>query len=216
MTTPQDTSNLIEALALDTAPAPAVSPRLAAAAVLGGLMAFALLALGLGFRPDIAEAPATRMFWMKAFYTALLAIGGFWAVNHAARPAGSPRRGMMLALLVFALLVAIGAWRFMGAAPDARMPMLLGQSWRICPRNILMLGLPILAAVLLVVRGMAPTRLSLAGAAAGLFSGGLAATIYGLHCPEHTMAFVAVWYSLGVASVTALGAALGHWVLRWR
>jgi hypothetical protein len=44
----------------------------------------------------------------------------------------------------------------------------------------------------------------------------VAATIYGLHCPEHTMAFVAVWYSLGVAAVTALGAILGHWVLRWR
>lgn len=210
------TEDLIEALALDTTPAKAVSPRLAGAAVLGGLMTFALLALWLGFRPDLAEAPSTRMFWMKAFYTVLLAIGGFWAVDHAARPAGSPRKGMILALSVFALLVAIGAWRFMGAAPADRMPMLMGQSWRICPRNILVLGLPILAAVLLVMRGMAPTRLSLAGAAAGLFSGSLAATIYGLHCPEHTMAFVAVWYSLGVAAVTALGAALGHWVLRWR
>ena len=216
MTTPQDTSNLIEALALDTTPTPAVSPRLVGAAVLGGLIAFALVALWLGFRPDLAEAPATRMFWMKAFYTALLAVGGFWAVERVSRPAGSPRKGLTLAFSVFALLVAIGAWRFMGAAPDERMPMLMGQSWRICPRNILVLGLPILAAVLLVVRNLAPTRLSLAGAAAGLFSGGLAATIYGLHCPEHTMAFVAVWYSLGVAAVTTLGAVLGHWVLRWR
>lgn len=210
------TEDLIEALALDTAPAKAVAPRLAGAAVLGGLMAFALVALWLGFRPDIAEAPSTRMFWMKAFYTALLAIGGYWAVDRVSRPAGSPRKGMILALSAFALLVAVSLWRFMGAPPEMRMPMLMGQSWRICPCNILVLGLPILAVVLLVMRGLAPTRLTLAGAAAGLFSGGLAATVYGLHCPEHTMAFVAVWYSLGVAAVTALGAALGHWVLRWR
>lgn len=216
MKTPLDTGELIEALALDAGPARKVSPRLMAAAALGGLAAFALVALWLGFRPDLAEATATRMFWMKAVYTALLAAGGFWAMERASRPAGSPRKGLTLALSVFALLAAIGAWRFMGAAPDDRMPMLMGESWRRCPRNILVLGLPILAAVLLVVRGLAPTRLTLAGAAAGLFAGGVAATIYGLHCPEHTMAFVALWYSLGVAAVTALGAVLGHWVLRWR
>jgi hypothetical protein len=214
--TPLDTGDLIEALALDAGPARRVSPRLVAAAALGGLAAFALVALWLGFRPDLAEATATRMFWMKAFYTALLATGGFWAVERASRPAGSPRKGMTLALSVFVLLAAIGLWRFMGAAPDDRMPMLMGESWRRCPRNILVLGLPILAAVLAVARGLAPTRLALAGAAAGLFAGGLAATIYGLHCPEHTMAFVAVWYTLGVAAVTAVGAMLGPWVLRWR
>jgi len=210
------TEDLIEALALDTAPAKAVSPRLAVAAVLGGLMAFALVALWLGFRPDLAQAPSTRMFWMKAFYTSLLALGGFWAVERAARPMGSPRKGMILALSVFFLWVALCVWRFMGAAPADRMPMLMGQSWRICTLNILVLGLPILAATLVVVRGLAPTRLTLAGAAAGLFSGGLGATIYGLHCPEHAMAFVAIWYTLGVAAVTAIGALLGPWVLRWR
>jgi hypothetical protein len=213
---PRNTDDLIAALALDFGPARKVSPRLMAAAGLGGLAAFALVALWLGFRPDIAEAPATRMFWMKAFYTALLALGGFWAVERASRPAGSPRKGMILALAVFGLWAALCMWKFMGAAPADRMPMLMGQSWRICTLNILVLGLPILAATLVVVRGMAPTRLTLAGAAAGLFSGGLGATIYGLHCPEHAMAFVAIWYTLGVAAVTALGAVLGHWVLRWR
>jgi hypothetical protein len=210
------TDELIEALVLDTGPVRKLSPRLMAAAGLGGVVAFGLLVLWLGFRPDLAQAAGSEMFWMKAIYTSLLGLGGFWAVERAARPAGSPRRGLILALSVFALLAAIGLWRFVGAEPDARMPMLMGQSWRRCPSNILILGLPILAAMLVVVRGMAPTRLTLAGAACGLLAGGVAATIYGLHCPEHTMAFVAVWYSLGVAAVTALGAVLGPWALRWR
>lgn len=216
MKTPRNTDDLIEALTLDTRPARGIPPRLMAAAALGGLATFVLLVLWLGFRPDLALATATRMFWMKAAYTALLALGGFWAIERASRPTGSPRSGMILALTVFALLAAVGIWQFMHAEATDRMPMLMGHSWRRCPRNILVLGLPILAAVLLAVRGLAPARLTLAGTASGLFAGGVAATIYGLHCPEHTMAFVAVWYSLGVAAVTALGAILGHWVLRWR
>ncbi len=216
MTHPRDTNDLIEALALDAGPAPKVSPRLVAAAALGGLVAFALVAAWLGFRPDLPEAPSTRMFWMKAFYTALLGLGGFFCVERLSRPVGSPRGGLILAGCVFALLVTIGLWRFMHADPADRMPMLMGQSWQVCPRNILVLGVPVLAATLLAVRSLAPTRLVLAGAAAGLFSGGVAATIYGLHCPEHTMAFVAVWYSLGIALVTALGAVAGPWALRWR
>lgn len=211
-----NTDELIEALSLDAEPRRPVAPRLVAGAVAGALVALALVALWLGFRPDIAQAPATRMFWMKALYTALLGLGGFWCVERLSRPIGSPRRGLILALSVFAFLVVAGAWQMMMAQPDDRMPMLMGRSSRLCPSNILMLGLPILAITLYVVRGLAPTRLTLAGAAAGLFAGGVAATVYGLHCPEHTMAFVAAWYSLGVAAVTAVGALLGRWVLRWR
>lgn len=211
-----ETNELIEALALDAGPVRAIPPRLIAAAALGGLIALGLLALWLGFRPDLAQASATRMFWMKAIYTGLLGLGGFICVERLARPVGSGRKGLILALTVFGLLAAAGLWQFMTADAAERMPMLMGQSWRRCPRNILVLGLPVLAATLLAVRSLAPTRLTRAGAAAGLFAGGVAATIYGLHCPEHTMTFVAVWYSLGVAAVTALGALLGPWTLRWR
>ena len=210
------TDDLIEALSLDLEPIAPVRPRLAAGAMVGGLVTLGLVALWLGFRPDLGHAPMTRMFWTKAIYTALLGVAGFLCVDRLARPSGSPRRGLFLAAGVFAFLSLAGLWQFMQAAPIDRMPMLMGASWRVCPSNILTLAIPILAVVLFVVRGLAPTRLALAGAAAGLFAGGLAATIYGLHCPEHTMAFVAVWYSLGVAFTAALGAALGPWALRWR
>ena len=210
------TDDLIEALSLDLEPVAPVRPRLAAGAAVGGLVTLGLLALWLGFRPDLGHAPMTRMFWTKAIYTTLLGVAGFLCVDRLARPAGSPRRGLILAAGVFAFLAFAGLWQMMQAAPTDRMPMLMGASWRVCPTNIFTLAIPILAIVLFVVRGLAPTRLAPAGAAAGLFAGGLAATIYGLHCPEHTMAFVAVWYSLGVAFTAALGAALGPWALRWR
>jgi hypothetical protein len=72
-----------------------------------------------------------------------------------------------------------------------------------------------LAATLVVLRGMAPTRPGLAGFAAGAFAGGLAATVYGLHCGESTMVFVGTWYTLGVLGTGALGAVIGKWALRW-
>ena len=97
-----------------------------------------------------------------------------------------------------------------------RMPLLTGGSWHVCSQNIVIRGAPILGLTLFVMRSLAPTKLMAAGAAAGLFAGGLAATIYGLHCPEHALTFVAVWYSLGMALLTAAGALLGPWVLRWR
>jgi len=210
------TDDLIEALSLDLEPMAPVRPRLAAAAAGGGVVALVLLAIWLGFRPDLGHAPMTRMFWTKAIYTGLLGLAGFFCVDRLARPAGSPRRGLLLAGGVFAFLLLAGFAQFMNAAPADRMPMLMGASWRVCPRNIFTLSVPILAGVLFVVRSLAPTRLTLAGAACGLFAGGVAATIYGLHCPEHTMAFVAIWYSLGVALTAALGAILGPWALRWR
>lgn len=210
------TDDLIEALSLDVTPEAGVQPRLAAAAGAGALIALALVAVWLGFRPDYPHALATPMFWMKAAYAALFAVAGFWCVERLSRPTGSGRKGLILALSVFGLLATASLWRWMGAEPAERMPLLMGHSWRVCPRNILTLALPMLAVTLIVVRNLAPTRLSLAGAAAGLFSGGVGALVYGLHCPESTMPFLAVWYSLGMILPAAIGAALGPFVLRWR
>ncbi|WP_233244858.1 NrsF family protein, partial [Caulobacter sp. HMWF009] len=66
-----------------------------------------------------------------------------------------------------------------------------------------------------LVRGLAPTRPVLAGFATGAFAGGVAATVYGLHCPESTFVFVGLWYSLGIMACAGLGAVLGRIVLRW-
>jgi hypothetical protein len=80
---------------------------------------------------------------------------------------------------------------------------------------VLLLSLPALAAALWALRGLAPTRPRAAGLAAGLLAGGLGAAGYALSCTELSPAFVAVWYSLGIALAGGLGASLGPWALRW-
>jgi hypothetical protein len=156
------------------------------------------------------------MFWVKAGYTGLIALAGYGCARLLARPVGGARKGFVLAGVVVALVTLGGAVQFMMTDASERMLLLAGGSWQVCSQNIVILGAPILGMTLLALRSLAPTKLVLTGAAAGLFAGGLAATVYGLHCPEHALAFVAVWYSIGMAILTVAGAMLGPWALRWR
>ncbi len=211
------TDDLIDALAADARRGPSLLQRLAMVAGLGALVALVMLLSMLHTRPDLPQAVLGGMFWMKAAYTALLGAAGYLAVERLARPAaGVGRRGWMLGGVVLGLFVLVGVIQAM-MSPDIQMAlhMLRGHSWHTCSRRILMLGLPMLALGLWVLRGMAPTRPTLAGLAMGLFSGGVAGTVYGLHCPEHTFTFVALWYSLGVLGTASLGALVGRWALRW-
>jgi hypothetical protein len=70
-------------------------------------------------------------------------------------------------------------------------------------------------ASLWALRGLAPTRPRAAGLAAGLLAGAIGAFAYALACHEVSVAFVALWYSLGIALSGALGALLGPRLLRW-
>jgi hypothetical protein len=65
------------------------------------------------------------------------------------------------------------------------------------------------------LRGLAPTRPVLTGAAAGWLAGAMAAMVYSLHCPEMEAPFLAVWYVLGMLASAGLGALAGTRLLRW-
>lgn len=69
-------------------------------------------------------------------------------------------------------------------------------------------------AIVKAVGGLAPTRLRLAGASAGLLAGATATVAYCLHCLEMGVPFWAVWYVLGMAIPTAAGALLGPKMIR--
>ncbi|ATC33134.1 DUF1109 domain-containing protein [Caulobacter vibrioides] len=212
------TDDLIDVLASDARGGREKAPprQLAVVAVIGALAALILVLGWLNARQDLARAVLGSMFWMKAAYTALLGVAGYLAVERLSRPNGSGRRGWIIACAVFVICAAAGLYQAV-VSPDvqAALKMLHGHSWRSCSPRILLLGLPMLSLGLWVLRSMAPTRPSLAGFAMGLFSGGVVATVYGLHCPEHTFTFIALWYSLGVLALGAVGALVGRLVLRW-
>eukprot|EP01035_Chromulina_nebulosa_P066711 gene66711-biopygen48978 len=64
------------------------------------------------------------------------------------------------------------------------------------------------------MREAAPTRLALAGAAIGALSGGVGAMVYAMFCSVDSVAFVTIWYVVGIGLAAAIGAMVGARLLR--
>jgi hypothetical protein len=211
------TDDLIALLAKDALPVArrTIPLRTILVSALGAVIAFAVLVPWLGLRPDLAQAVLGPVFWMKAVFTFGLCIAGYLMVERLSRPGGQDRAGLVLAAACILLIATISGVEIASSAPEGMRALLLGSTWNLCFWRILVLSLPALAGQLWVMRSFAPTRPALAGAAAGLLAGGLAATVYGLHCDEFAAPVVALWYSLGIALSTLLGAIAGSRLLRW-
>ena len=211
------TPDLIDILAADTrAVAPGAAPRwLAMAAAGGAAIALVLVLAWLKPRPDLGAAMHGGFFWIKAAYTAALSVAGFWTTERLARPGVPSRKAALTGLVVLAGFGLIAVLQFAPMDAAARMAAVRGVSWTVCTRNIVVLAAPMTLICLLVLRQLAPIRPMLAGFAAGAFAGGVAATVYGLHCPEATFVFVSLWYTLGIVVSGLIGAALGWFTLRW-
>ena len=123
--------------------------------------------------------------------------------------------GVAVLAVAVLLMASMAMHRAMHTGADAQAALWLGHTWRVCPWRIAGLAIPIWLALIFALRGLAPTRLALTGAAAGLMAGGLAAAVYGLWCQEQAAPFVMVWYSAGVAIAALAGALAGRRLLRW-
>lgn len=210
------TADLIETLAEHGA---AVRPsgvgrRLMTAAFVGAGIAAIILVVWLGLRP-LADAVQTRMFWMKGGYSLWLALaGGLWAAR-LARPGGLSGAAPIVAGAAVVAMAAMGVVDLARTSSPHLMAEWLGGTWAVCPWRILALAAPVYLVVTWMMRRLAPTRLAWAGAAAGLLAGGVGATVYGFYCEEFTAAFVATWYTLGIAASAVVGGLLGPRLLRW-
>ncbi|EKT4450118.1 DUF1109 domain-containing protein [Pseudomonas putida] len=211
------TDDLIALLAAGEGPVSRHAParRLVLALVGGGLGAVLLTVAIFGVRGDLAQVAHTPLFWAKLALPGSLALLALLLTQRLVRPGVNGGRlwGLMgLPLLLVWLGAAVS---LLGAPVDARADLLLGRTWRTCPLNITLLSVPTFITVFWAMRGLAPTRLRLAGAAGGLLAGATATLAYCLHCPEMAVPFWGLWYVLGLLVPTVLGAALGPRFLRW-
>lgn len=209
------TDTLIDMLSRNAGPAPrALAARRLSPAALVGLLVSALAALTwFGVIP--AQMFATAVPWTKMAYAGALALAAGWLTARLSRPAAQLERPQRVVVAVVVVIAVMGGASLVSEPSGGRIQALLGHSWLSCPWSVLALSLPGLAAALCAVRGLAPTRPRAAGFAAGLMAGSMGAFGYSLSCPEASSAFVAVWYSLGIALTGAVGAVLGPRVLRW-
>lgn len=211
------TDDLISMLATGVAPVDrhVLGRRFGIAVAAGAVLATLLVAAVLHIRADLAEIATTPLFWAKVALPLSLACGALWMATRVARP-GVPAGASWIGVTAPFAAVWLGALLVIAQTPTGeRLAAVLGQTWRTCPFNITALSVPVFIAVFWALRGLAPTRLRLAGAAGGLLSGAIATLAYCLHCPEMGVAFWGVWYVLGMLVPTVAGALLGPRLLRW-
>jgi hypothetical protein len=209
------TSDLVELLAADRTVAPAPVRALGMALVPGVALAVLLFLAFVGYRGDLAAALVEPRFAFKLLLNVLLVGVAVGLLLRLARPVGAVGVWRVL-LWALPLLLAMAVAIELSVLPSAQWwPSALGSNATWCLRVIPMLALAPLLATLWALRQAAPARPALAGAAAGLMSAGIAGALYATHCPDDSPLFVAIWYVIAAALVTALGALLGARWLRW-
>jgi hypothetical protein len=211
-----ETEQLIRTLAADNAyRARPVGFVLALALVAAAPVSLVMFVMALGVRPDVMTAMHNPFFDLKFVITLALAITAIVVGLHLSRPEASLKGwGWLLLIPVGIIAAGIGSEMMM----PQRVPMmtrLIGSNSRVCMTAIPLLSLPLLAGALIGLRHGASVRPALAGAIAGLISAGLAATLYASHCTDDSPLFVATWYPIATAMVTAAGALIGAKVLRF-
>ena len=185
------------------------------AIAIGAVLAAIIMVPWIGLRSDLMPAMGTMIFWWKFAYTALFAVTAFIAVERLSRPGGSMRFAAILTVSLIVLAGILGAIQLMLMPPDMARELTMGGTALVCPFYIATLAIPIYAATIMVMRRLAPTNLGLAGFAAGLLAGAVAAWVYAFHCGENGMPFLAIWYTTGILIAAGGGAIVGRWALRW-
>lgn len=210
------TDNLIAALAADAKSIEMpIGRTLLLALAAGGILAVLVYMMDVGPRPDLWLALTSPRFLFKCALSVLLLISALGLVWHLARPGAVPI-GWVILLAAVPALLAIGVIMEMITLPSsAWMSEIFGMNWRVCVWLIALLSAAPLVALIVAMRRGATTHPVLAGAAAGLLSAGIGATLYATHCQSDSPLFVAIWYVFATAMMTLVGALLGARFLRW-
>ena len=182
---------------------------------LAAALAYSVLAILIiaGARPDFAGGAP----WVaaKAGLSLLFALAATPLLLRLSRPGQNTGAWLPLigVLLVGCVMTVAGS--LASTSEAERLTAFTGGGFPICAIVIPTLAAPSAAALFFWLRKQAPTRPVLAGMAAGILSGALAAMAYALTCPVDSAAFVATWYPLAITACAAIGALAGRFTLRW-
>lgn len=211
------TDDMILRLAADVRP---VNPhagvwRMAGALLAGGFVSLLAIDLVLGAPLRVVEQIGVMAFAVKFSYAVAMTAIAVSLLVTAGRP--GQRLGIRLAWLLAPPIVvlAAAAMEFSQTAPSARESLVIGTTSSQCLAAIVLLSMPVFAALVWAFRWFAPTRLALTGFLAGLASGGMASVIYALYCPETAASFMLLWYTLAMTGAGLMGAAAGSRLMRW-
>jgi hypothetical protein len=211
------TDDLITMLAADAGRRTAPPDRVLVAATMAALVATALVfALLIGtFRADLAEAVQSPRFLIKLATTISLAAAAFTLLRALSHPGSRARTGALVLLVPAAVVLAGIGFELVTLPEGAVLASLVGTNSIACLVFVPVIGIAPLGVLILALRHAAPTRPAIAGAAAGLLAGAVAATVYAGYCPDDSPLFVSTWYTIGIAALAAIGALAANSLARW-
>ena len=211
------TRDLIARLVSDMSPVERNAvPRLLNRALMLGLAGSTVLLVTLyGVRSDMPELILTTIFWVRLVFPLAIIVAAMKLAERLGRP-GAPLKfaWFVVALPIITMLLAAGSI-LMATPPGYRLQLMLGTTWRTTTASVIVLSVPSLTAMMHAMKQLAPTRLAMAGAGAGLLAGAQGLLVYSLYCSEMAVPFWGVWYVLAIAITAAIGAAIAPRCLRW-
>jgi len=181
--------------------------RLLEVAAAGALAAVLLVLLWLEARPDFWSAIGQPFFWIKGVYTAALAAIALGGAVAAAQARASARLALAIGGGLISVMAVIAAFEAPGLSAAMLTQALDPGGAFACLAYVAVLSAPMLLITGIGLRGVELARPGLTGLFVGLFCGGVAASVYGLHCLGSTFLFVTLWYTAAVLACGALGAA---------
>ncbi len=193
----------------------AVASRLGAGLATSLVAALLLLMILPGGSHDLMTRVAMPVFWAKLALPLTMTLAAVWVTSRLSQPGVRVGRAWAALILPVGIVWLAALTVLLLAPPEARGALILGHTWSTCTPRIVLLSMPALGALLWAMRGLAPTRPQLAGAATGLLAGAIGALVYCLRCPEMKVPFWATWYLVGMAAPALAGGLFGPRMMRW-
>jgi hypothetical protein len=207
---------MIDDLVNDLKPVTPLRPRQAVLGVmLVFLVAIAVVAGVYGLRPDVMAGRPHPMVMMRGGMLLLLGGATLGAAVRSARPSvGGESRGWLGVVAAAMLFPATAATLFL---IDGRMPVgeVMSASAPYCLGISGATGLVIGAVLTLWLRQGAPTDLRQTGWLVGIASGSFGTCAYSLHCPDLSLYYVGLWYTLAVGLCALGGRLIVPRLVRW-
>jgi hypothetical protein len=193
----------------------AASTRLSRASIIGLGGNAALLIVLFDIRSDMPQLMLTTMFWIRFAFPLATIMAAMKLVERLGRPGARLKLACLATAIPIVSILSAAAVVLFTTPPGYRLQLMLGTTWKGTTTNIVILSSPSLLAVMHTMKGYAPTRPVIAGAAVGLLAGAQGVLVYTLYCSEMSIPFWSVWYLLAIFATTCVAAAIAPKYLKW-
>jgi hypothetical protein len=195
-------------------------------------ISFLTLWFFVGIHPDFLAFIYSPVFWLRLGLLIIICISAMMMTWNLSQPSTQPRDLRYQATLSALGLIGVVSLSFIPGLPSEAQVIAQAHGWALAgvelgedisiwqillktSATISLLAIPVFAALIWLMKRMAPTHPSLAGASAGFAASALAALEYSFNSPYDINAYSNLGYFICMALLPLLGAYIGKRWLHW-